>query len=302
LAMSWRAVDDELLNLERLVRTMEEEEEGQLVRTKEEEEEGRPVRTMNEEEGQLARTMEVKEEEGRLARTMEVEEEGQLVRTMEEEEEKGQLVRTMEVKEEGQLAQTKEVEQEGQLMKTNEEEEGRLVKTNEEEGQLARTIKEEGEGQLPAGPHSRSGDELKIKETGTERGKDLNSFRGGRTNEDRPSVLVGKDRGQGSSYRSGKAEDPRSPDPLPVSRLLDELKHFDKDKGLRKVKIEISLEDRGWGESSLRRRLSESSLENNEAVRYAAFQYNAAIFKNPVSLVICRVFCDRLKVSKCVAV
>jgi hypothetical protein len=60
-----------------------------------------------------------------------------------------------------------------------------------------------------------------------------------------------------------------------VSRLLDELKHFDKDKGLRKVKIEISLEDRGWAESSLKRRLSESSLENNEAVRYAAIQYNA---------------------------
>ncbi len=156
-------------------------------------------------------------------------------------------MRTMEVEEEGQLPRTMEVE---------------------EEGQLVRTIKEEGKGQLPAGPHGRSGDELKIKENGTKREKDLSSFRGGRSNENRPSVLGGKDGGQRSSYHPRKGEDPRSPDPLPVSRLLDELKHFDKDKGLRKVKIEISLEDRGWDESSLRRRLSESSLENNEAVRY----------------------------------
>jgi hypothetical protein len=226
--MSWRAVDDELLNLQRLVRTMEEEEEGQLAKT------------MEEEEGQLVRTM----EEGQLARTMEVEEEVRPMRKMEEEEE-GQLVRTMEV---------------------------------EEAGQLVRTMEDEGEGLLPAGPLGRS--VYEIKETGTERGKDLSSFRGGRTNENRPSVLGGKDREQRSSYRPGKAEDPRSPDPLPVSRLLDELKHFDKDKGLRKVKIEISLEDRGWGESSLRRRLSESSLENNEAVRYAAIQYNVTIFKD----------------------
>jgi hypothetical protein len=264
--MSWRVVDDELLNLERLVKTMEEEEEGQLVRTKEEEVEGRLVRTMEEEEeGQLVRTMEV-EVEGQLARTMEVEEEVRPMRKMEEEEE-GQLVRTMEVEEEGQLLRTMDVE---------------------EKGQLARTIKEEGEGQLPAGPHSRSGEELKIKETGTEKGKDLSSFRGGSNNENRPSVHGGKIGGQGSSYRPGKGEDPRSPDPLPVSRLLDELKHFDKDKGLRKVKIEISLEDRGWGESSLKRRLSESSQENNEAVRYAAIQHNATIFKdlNPASLVI----------------
>ena len=221
--MSWRAVDDELLNLQRLVRTMEEEEEGQLAKT------------MEEEEGQLVRTM----EEGQLARTMEVEEEVRPMRKMEE----------------------------------------------EEEGQLVRTIEEEGEGQLPVGPHSRSGDELKIKETGTENGKDLSSFLGGSNNENRPSVLGGKDGGQRSSYHPRKGEDPRSPDPLPVSRLLDELKHFDKDKGLRKVKIEISLEDRGWGESSLRRRLSESSLENNEAVRSAVIQLNVTIFKDFVCFV-----------------
>jgi hypothetical protein len=274
LAMSWRAVDDELLNLQQLMRTMEEEEEGELVRTME------------------------KEKEGQLVRTKEVEAEGQLVRTKEVEEE-GQLVRTTKVKEEGQLARTMEVEEEvSPMRKMEDEEEGQLVRTKEveAEGQLARTITEEGEGQLPAGPHGRSGDELKNKDTGTERGKDLSSFRGGRTHENRPSVLVGKDGEQRSSCHPRKGEDPRSPDPLPVSRLLDELKHFDKDKGLRKVKIEISLEDRGWGESSLRRRLSESSLENNEAVRYAALQYNAAIFKNPVYLVICRVFCDLLNV------
>ncbi len=218
-------------------------------------------------------------------RTMEVEEEGQLVRAMEVEEE-GHPARTMEVEEEGQLVRTMVVEEEGQLVRTMEE----------EAGQLVRTMEDEGEEQLPAGPHGHSGDEIKIKETGNERGKDLSSFREGRNNENRPSVLGGKDGGQRSSYRPGKAEDPRSPDPLPVSRLLDELKHFDKDKGLRKVKIEISLEDRGWGGSSLRRRLSEASLENNEAVRYAAVQYNATIFKNPVSLVICRVFCDLLNV------
>ena len=61
--------------------------------------------------------------------------------------------------------------------------------------------------------------------------------------------------------------------PLPVSRLLEELKHFDKEKSLRKVKIEMSLEDAvGWGggqEVSLRhRRLSESSLEVTEAARF----------------------------------
>jgi hypothetical protein len=275
LAMSWRAVDDELLNLQRLVKTMEEEEEEQLVRTKEVDVEGRPARTMEEEEeeGKLARTMEVEEAEGRPVRTMEEEEEeGQLARTMKVEEEEGRLVRTMEEeKEEGQLARTMEVE---------------------EEGQQVRTITEKGERQLPSGPHGRSGNELKIKETGNERGKDLSSFRGGRTHENRSSVLDGKDGGQRVYRRKG--EDPRSPDPLPVSRLLDELKHFDKDKGLRKVKIEISLEDRGWGESSMKRRLSESSLENTEAVRYAAVQYNATIFKNPVSLVICRVLCDLL--------
>ncbi len=267
-------MDDELLNLERLVRTMEEEEkDGQLMRTKEVEAEGQLVRTKEvEAEGQLVRTKEV-EAEGQLVRTMEVEEEGQLVRK-EEEEEKGQLVRTKEVEaEEGRLVRTMEVEEEGQQSRTM-----------EVEGQLARTIKEEGEGQLPAGPHGRSGDELNIKETGTERGKNLHSFLGGRNNENRPSVLGDKDGGQRSSYSPGKAEDLRSPDPLPVFRLLDELKHFDKDKGLRKVKIEISLEDRGWSESSLRRRLSESSLENNEAVRYAAIQHNASIFKDFVCL------------------
>jgi hypothetical protein len=86
-----------------------------------------------------------------------------------------------------------------------------------------------------------------------------------------------------------------------VSRLLDELKHFDKDKGLRKVKIEISLEDRGWGESSMKRRLSESSLENNESVRYAVIQYNATKFKDFVPASARRPcnlpgFCDLLNV------
>ena len=85
--------------------------------------------------------------------------------------------------------------------------------------------------------------------------------------------------------------DPRPPGPLssadlhpvtrpapsadlpPVSRLLDELKHFDREKNLRKVKIEISLESGGGWEQG--RRLSDSSLEVTEAARYGGdnFKY-----------------------------
>jgi hypothetical protein len=61
---------------------------------------------------------------------------------------------------------------------------------------------------------------------------------------------------------------PPPPADLPVSRLLDELRHFDREKNLRKVKIEISMERRGWRpHNSHNRRLSESSLEVHEAAR-----------------------------------
>jgi len=156
-----------------------------------------------------------------------------------------------------------------QLVRTMEKEEkGQLVRTVEEERQLVRTTEEELEGQLaPAAlPHVGFETELKNPEAGIERGRDLRSFQGGRGDERKPSVPGRKDDEHRSSYHSRRGEKPRLPDPLPVSRLLDELKHFDKDKGLRKVKIEISLEDRGSG--GIWRRLSEASLETNEAARY----------------------------------
>ena len=64
-----------------------------------------------------------------------------------------------------------------------------------------------------------------------------------------------------------------SADLPPVSRLLDELKHFDREKNLRKVKIEISLESGGGWEQG--RRLSDSSLEVTEAARHGGdnFKY-----------------------------
>ena len=92
-----------------------------------------------------------------------------------------------------------------------------------------------------------------------------------------PGKLEGlQDKRSSDSVPSADHRSPRPPssaDLPPVSRLLDELKHFDREKNLRKVKIEISLESGGGWEQG--RRLSESSLEVTEAARHVGenFKY-----------------------------
>jgi hypothetical protein len=257
--MSWRMVDDEMLNLERLVRTMEEEEE-------EEDREAVTKEQENDEEDVTdKRKVGVQDTMGSLRPDKAVTANEQQ-RTEQEQQRMKQQDRTG-AKGPG-IVQLEALLKKRSVAKWSQEVEGVGSETENKSGGPTISAKTE---QTAVSLQENAGTCLQPSSQGGE-GED---HKGSSPAEQGRMEVVHNGRKIVDPQRSSIAADLPSSLP-PVSRLLDELKHFDREKSLRKVKIEISLEDRDWGrqqQDSPMRRLSESSLEANEAVRQGDFLF-----------------------------